>query len=108
MTGLDRIASGDASVIARIRGRRIGLVAHPASVDRRLVHARTILTAAGAKIAALFGPEHGFGGEAQDMAAVRGESSDGVPIYSFYGIIEAELSPTPAQLEGLDAIVVDL
>lgn len=108
LTGLDRIASGDASVIARIRGRRIGLVAHPASVDRRLVHARTILAAAGAKIAALFGPEHGFGGEAQDMAAVRGESADGVPIHSLYGTTEAELSPTPAQLEGLDAIVVDL
>lgn len=107
-TGLDRIASGDAGAIARVRGRRIGLVAHPASVDRRLVHARTVLSHAGARIAALFGPEHGLGGEAQDMAAVGAASSDGVPVYSLYGTSEAQLSPTPEQLAGLDAIVIDL
>jgi len=107
-TGLDRIAAGDGALSARVRGRRIGLVAHPASVDRRLVHARTILASIGAEIGALFGPEHGFGGEAQDMAAVGGGKSEGVPVYSLYGTSEAQLSPTPEQLAGLDAIVIDL
>lgn len=107
VTGLDRIAAGDATACAKIRGRTIGLVAHPASVDRRLVHARHVLARAGAKIAALFGPEHGFGGEAQDMAAVAGARGE-VPTYSLYGTTEAQLSPTPEQLAGLDAIVVDL
>ncbi len=109
LTGLDRIAAGDAGACAKIRGRTIGLVAHPASVDRRLVHARHVLTRAGAKIAALFGPEHGFGGEAQDMAAVgSGRERGEVPVHSLYGTSEAALSPTAEQLAGLDAIVVDL
>ncbi len=108
-TGLDRLASGDNSACARVRGRRIGLVAHPASVDRRMVHASTVLAGVGAKIVALFGPEHGFGGEAQDMAAVGGQrTSEGVPVYSLYGTTEAQLTPTPEQLAGLDAIVIDL
>jgi uncharacterized protein YbbC (DUF1343 family) len=109
LSGLDRIAQGDRAAVAKIRGRRIGLVAHPASVDRRMVHALAVLTQAGAQVAAIFGPEHGFGGEAQDMAAVGGaKTSDGVPVYSLYGTSEAELSPRAEQLAGLDAIVVDL
>jgi uncharacterized protein YbbC (DUF1343 family) len=107
-TGLDRIAAGESKVVSRVRGRNVGLVAHPASIDRRLVHARDVLVRAGANIVALFGPEHGFGGEAQDMAAVGGEKRDGVPIYSLYGTSEAQLTPTPEQLAGLDAIVIDL
>jgi uncharacterized protein YbbC (DUF1343 family) len=108
-TGLDRIASGDAAVVARLRGRKVGLVAHPASVDRRLMHASFVLAHAGADIRAFFGPEHGYGGEAQDMASVGGaRGADGVPIYSLYGATEAELAPTAEQLEGLDAIVIDL
>lgn len=109
VTGLDRIAAGDAGACAKVRGRRIGLVAHPASVDRRMIHASTVLARAGATIAAYFGPEHGFGGEAQDMAAVDGgRTHEGVPVYSLYGTSEAQLSPTREQLAGLDAIVVDL
>lgn len=109
VTGLDRIAVGDAGACAKVRGRRIGLVAHPASVDRRMIHASTVLARAGATIAAYFGPEHGFGGEAQDMAAVDGgRTHEGVPVYSLYGTSEAQLSPTREQLAGLDAIVVDL
>lgn len=104
------MAAGDAAARARIVGRRIGLVAHPASVDRRLVHARDVLHAAGAQIVALFGPEHGFGGEAQDMIGV-GEARDpvtGAAIRSLYGATEADLSPRADWLAGLDALVVDL
>jgi uncharacterized protein YbbC (DUF1343 family) len=110
LTGLDRIALGDPDVIRLIRGRRIGLVAHPASVDSQLRHARAVLEAAGANLCALFGPEHGYGGEAQDMIGVGGakDVATGVPIYSLYGPSEADLRPKPEWFEGLDAIVIDL
>jgi uncharacterized protein YbbC (DUF1343 family) len=109
-TGLDRLAAGDADVVSLVRGRRIGLVAHPASVDARLVHAKQRLVEAGADLRVLFGPEHGYGGEAQDMIGV-GEARDpetGAAIRSLYGASEADLSPRRAWLEGLDAVVVDL
>ncbi|MBC7172899.1 MAG: DUF1343 domain-containing protein, partial [Polyangiaceae bacterium] len=69
-SGLDRIAEGDSEAASLVRGRRIGLVAHPASVDRKYRHAHAVLTEAGARVVALFGPEHGYGGEAQDMIGV--------------------------------------
>ena len=72
-TGLDRIAAGDADALTPLNGRKIGLVVHLASVDRSLRHARDVLGAAGCDVRALFGPEHGLGGEAQDMAPVAGE-----------------------------------
>src|SRR4051812_35784696 len=106
-TGLDRIAGGDADVLRRLRGRRVGLCAHPASVDASLRHARFVLEAAGVSVRALFGPEHGYGGEAQDMIAVAEHAQD-VPVYSLYGASEADLSPRAEQLRDLDLIVVDL
>jgi uncharacterized protein YbbC (DUF1343 family) len=109
LTGLDRIARGDRAAVARVKGRKIGLVAHPASVDRHLVHASVVLRRAGADIVAFFGPEHGYGGEAQDMIGVEAaRDARGAPIYSLYGATEEALSPRPEQLAGLDAIVVDL
>lgn len=108
-TGLDRIAAGDAAAVAAVRGKRIGLCAHPASVDARLRHAETVLKEAGATIAAYFGPEHGYGGEAQDMIGVdAARAPDGAPVHTLYGASEDALSPTREQLAGLDAVVVDL
>jgi len=104
VTGLDRLAAGEVKV-----GGRVGLLAHPASVDRGLRHARTALATVGVDVVAIFGPEHGYGGEAQDMIEVGDlRDPEGVPIYSLYGSSEESLSPRPEQLEGLDAIVVDL
>lgn len=110
LTGLERIANGDPAAVQAVRGRRIGLVAHPASVTSTFVHAKDVLVAAGANVRVLFGPEHGYGGEAQDMIGVTEaiDASTGAPIRSLYGATEAELSPKPEWLEGLDAIVVDL
>jgi uncharacterized protein YbbC (DUF1343 family) len=111
-TGLERIALGDPHVLARLRGRRLGLCAHPASVDSKLRHARHVLEAQGLTISALFGPEHGYGGEAQDMIAVNDAGSArslAEPrVYSLYGASEADLQPTAAQLAGLDCVVIDL
>jgi uncharacterized protein YbbC (DUF1343 family) len=110
VTGLDRLREEG---FARLRGKKVGLLAHPASVDRRLNHALYLMSQAGLKIAALFGPEHGVTGEAQDMEAVEEEEDaidrlTGARIFSLYGTRESSLRPTRAMLEGLDILVVDL
>lgn len=109
-TGLDRIANSDDSVLKLLRGRKVGLLAHPASVDSKLRHARDVLVSAGCDIVALFGPEHGYGGEAQDMIGVTDarDTETGAPIYSLYGKWPENLSPRPEWLEGIDTIVIDL
>ena len=55
LTGLERIANGDPAAVQAVRGRRIGLVAHPASVTSAFVHAKDVLVAAGANVRVLFG-----------------------------------------------------
>jgi uncharacterized protein YbbC (DUF1343 family) len=108
LTGLDRIAAREAEALNLVQGRRVGLLAHPASVDGALRHAETVLEHAGARLAARFGPEHGYAGEAQDMIGVAGEQRAPVPVYSLYGSTFEELSPRPEWLRGLDAVVIDL
>jgi uncharacterized protein YbbC (DUF1343 family) len=107
LTGLDRIGGEAESVV---RGRRVGLVAHPASVDASLRHALDVLIEAGARVEVLFGPEHGFGGESQDMEPVDGAGlgPGGLPLHSLYGSDEDSLAPADEQIAGLDALVVDL
>ena len=106
--GLDRVLEEEPGVIA---GKRLGLICNPTSVDGELRHAADLLAARpGIEIAALFGPEHGVRGDAQDMIAV-GEARDartGLPVHSLYGDSEASLSPSPESLRGLDALVFDI
>ncbi len=95
----------------KIRGARIGVVCHPASVDGELRHALDLLQAAGARIVAIFGPEHGARGEAQDMEGVEDLSLDPrlkVPVHSLYGATFDSLTPRREQIQGLDALVIDL
>jgi uncharacterized protein YbbC (DUF1343 family) len=107
-TGLDRLAE-DETIAGRVRGARFGLVAHPASVNRELVHVRRVLEVIGAKPRVVFGPEHGYGGEAQDMIGVGdARDRDGVPVRSLYGASFADLSPRAEDLDGLDLVVLDL
>ncbi len=97
-----------------LRGLNVGLLTHPAAVDSDLRHAGDLFREApGVRLAALFGPEHGLLGEAQDMISVRDNApasanAAACPVYSLYGSTAASLKPTPAQLKGLDAIVIDL
>lgn len=107
-TGLDRLADGDSRVVRLVAGRRVGLLTHPAAVDRELRPAALVLEAAGAHIGAFFGPEHGLTAAAQDMVGVDGEESAEVPVYSLYGDDVSDLSPSQDWLRGLDAIVIDL
>jgi len=105
-TGLEVLVD---SGLAPIRGASVGLLVHPASVNRRLEHAVDLLRrAGGVRLARLFGPQHGLRGETQDnMVEWRGftESGTGLPVCSLYGEVR---KPTPEMLDSLDALVVDL
>lgn len=110
LTGLDRVAAGDEAALSRLKGRKLGLVAHPASVDAKLRHAVDVLDGAGCDLRTLFGPEHGYGGAAQDMIGVASseDSFQGRPLHSLYGTKASELMPRQAWLADLDAVVIDL
>ncbi|MCC7385841.1 MAG: DUF1343 domain-containing protein [Deltaproteobacteria bacterium] len=110
LTGLDRLVGES---FARLRGRKVGLLAHPASVDRDLRHAVYLMHAAGVSITALFGPEHGVTGDLQDMEPAEEEETardnlTGARLYSLYGTRFESLRPSRAMLADLDVLVVDL
>lgn len=108
--GLDRLAS-DPSVeplVRELKGARIGLVAHPASISRDLSHALTVLALHGIVPRVLFGPEHGWSGQAQDMIGVDDAAGGSAKIVSLYGERYDDLSPKAEHLEGIDAVVIDL
>ncbi len=104
-TGLDVLVHRRAGLL---RGRRFALLAHQASVDRRLDHAAELLgDLRGARLVRLLVPEHGLWGAAQDHAPIRStrDAATRLRVWSLYG---ARRVPTPAMLRGLDALVVDL
>jgi uncharacterized protein YbbC (DUF1343 family)/molybdopterin-guanine dinucleotide biosynthesis protein len=102
-TGLDAIVADPSSLL----GKKVGLVANQASVTSRFVPALDALRGVGVDVRVVFGPEHGYFGAAQDMIPVSGEGTR-VPVYSLYGETFGDLSPSPLQLAGLDAVVCDL
>jgi uncharacterized protein YbbC (DUF1343 family) len=104
MTGLDRVLAGDGP---DLRGARVGLVAHPASVTATLEHAASALARSGVEFGALFGPQHGLRGEKQDnMIESRGfTTTSGVVVHSLYGEVR---QPTQDMLRGLDMMLFDL
>ncbi len=96
---------------APLKGLRVGLVTHPAAVDRRLQSAAALLHAApGVRLERLFGPEHGLAGHAQDLEGVAAgrDPWTGLESVSLYGDTVESLRPTEEQLRGLDALVIDL
>lgn len=105
-TGLDVLRDSNWKPLV---GRRVGLVCHPASVDSQLRHAADLVaTALGVELAALFGPEHGFSGVAQDLIGVGDATAAGLRVHSLYGQTVESLRPSAEQLRGLDALVIDL
>ncbi len=92
-----------------MRGKRIGLLMHPASVSSRFVSARDLIHQVfGDRFRALFGPQHGFVGDRQDnmIESDHGTDADlGIPIYSLYSETR---SPTRPMLEGIDILMIDL
>ncbi len=110
-TGLDRLIAGDELALTPLVGRRIGLIVNPTAVDAELRHAADVLAARrDLRVTALFGPEHGVRGDAQDMIGVDGDRDPGtgLPVHSLYGHTAASLSPTPAMLADIDVLVFDV
>jgi uncharacterized protein YbbC (DUF1343 family) len=107
-TGLDVLVEEGFS---RLRGAKVGLLAHPASVDVELRHVLGLMHGADIDLRVLLGPEHGITGEAQDMESVFEHAIDpltGARVFSLYGASSQSLHPTRAMLEDLDVLVVDL
>lgn len=102
--GLERIRDEGPGPLA---GKRVGLLAHAASVTADGAQALNVLLARGVNVVRLFSPEHGWGGKAAAGEAVQGgrDSTSGLPIVSLYG---DHTRPTREDLAGLDALVVDL
>ncbi|MBS2027685.1 MAG: DUF1343 domain-containing protein [Deltaproteobacteria bacterium] len=94
-----------------LRGKRVGAICNPTAVDDTFRHLADLLREAnGVTLAALFGPEHGVRGAAQDMIGVDSDRDPktGVPVHSLYGKTFDSLKPTPESLQGLDALVFDI
>lgn len=109
-TGLDQLV---AEGFSGLRGRRVGLVTHPAAVDSRLRHSIDLLGhAVEVEPRTIFGPEHGLLGQAQDLIGVAEDESRprGVAprVISLYGESAASLRPAVEDLSGLDALVIDM
>ena len=105
MLGIDVLESEG---FAAVRGKRIGLLTHPAGVNRHGVSTIDVLRRApGVKLVALFAPEHGLYGteEAGKNFADSVDRRTGLPVYSLH---DRTRKPTKAMLHGLDALVIDL
>ncbi len=108
-TGLDVLVAQD---FAPLRGLRVGLVTHPAAVDSQIRHAIELFAnTRQITLGAIFGPEHGLLGQAQDLISVSAAESRKVgslPVHTLYGENAESLRPKAEHLKGLDALVIDL
>ncbi|MBN1626877.1 MAG: DUF1343 domain-containing protein [Deltaproteobacteria bacterium] len=106
LTGLDRFRDGQWE---RFRGRRLGLLCNQASLDSDLRHAKNIISGVlPGNLEALFGPQHGYGGEDQDNMIETGHSVDrelGIPVYSLYSDYR---EPLEEMLDLIDVLIIDL
>lgn len=106
--GIDRLLA-DRGLRRDLGGRRLALLAHPASVTAGLTHSLDALMATGGlQITAAFGPQHGLRGEKQDNMIESPDFVDpvhGIPVFSLYGDVRR---PTPAMLDTFDVLLVDL
>ena len=106
--GLDRILA-DSDLRRPLRGRRVALLAHPASVTADLTHALDALAALpDLRLSAAFGPQHGLRGDKQDNMVESADYLDpllGIRVFSLYGEVRR---PTPAMMDSFDVVLVDL
>ena len=106
--GIDRLIE-DAALRRPLKGKRVALLAHPASVTRALEHSLDALAKLPeVKLSAAFGPQHGLRGDKQDNMVESPDFNDpvhGIPVFSLYGSVRR---PTAAMMEAFDVLVVDL
>src|SRR5262245_35104426 len=106
--GIDRLVA-DAALRKPLAGKRVGLLAHPASVTANLTHSLDALAALGdVRLSAALGPQHGLRGDKQDNMVESPDFNDpvlGIPVFSLYGTVRR---PTAAMMDTFDVLLVDL
>jgi uncharacterized protein YbbC (DUF1343 family) len=106
--GLDRLLA-DPALRAPLAGKRIALLAHPASVTRDLTHSLDALAACSdLKLSAAFGPQHGMRGDKQDNMVESPDFNDpvhGIAVFSLYGEVRR---PTGQMMSTFDVLLVDM
>jgi uncharacterized protein YbbC (DUF1343 family) len=106
--GIDRLLA-DPALRAPLAGRRVALLAHPASVTADLTHSLDALAALpDLRLTAAFGPQHGLRGDKQDNMVESPDFHDprhGIPVFSLYGEVRR---PTAAMMDSFDVLLVDL
>ena len=105
--GIDRLLA-DPELRKPLEGKRVALLAHPASVTKDLIHSLDALFASGLNVSAVFGPQHGVRGDLQDNMMESPDFTDptyGVPVFSLYGEVRR---PSGQSMGTFDTILVDL
>ena len=106
--GIDRLLT-EPALRKPLAGRRVALLAHPASVTQRLTHSLDALAACSdLTLSAAFGPQHGLRGDKQDNMMESPDYRDpvhGIPVFSLYGTVRR---PTAAMMDSFDVLLVDL
>lgn len=106
--GIDRLLA-DPELRKPLAGKRVALVAHPASLTEGLVHSLDALySCPDVRIAAAFGPQHGLKGDKQDNMVETGDEIDpvyGIPVFSLYGEVRR---PSAAMMDTADVFLFDL
>ena len=108
MLGIDAL---EANGFDAVKGKRIGLLTHPAGVNRRGISTIEILRhAPGVKLVALYAVEHGIYNElpAEKLFPDRIDPLTGLMVFSLYNPTSRRFVPTAAQLKDIDAFVIDL
>src|SRR5215469_15645137 len=99
--GIDRLLA-EPELRRPLEGKRVALLAHPASVTKDLTHSLDALVAAGLNVSAVFGPQHGVRGDLQDNMMESPDFTDptyGIPVFSLYGEVRR---PTAAMMDTAD------
>ncbi|MEN8761969.1 MAG: DUF1343 domain-containing protein [Thiogranum sp.] len=106
--GMDRLLQQPA-LQQSVKGCRVALLAHPASVTEDLTHSLDALAQLpGIRLTAAFGPQHGLRGDKQDNMMESPDFNDpvlGIPVFSLYGKVRR---PLPAMMDSFDVLLVDL
>jgi uncharacterized protein YbbC (DUF1343 family) len=105
--GIDRLLA-DPTLRAPLEGKRVAILAHPASVTRDLTHSVDALADAGVNLTAAFGPQHGLRGDKQDNMVESDDFTDPVhqiPVFSLYGEVRR---PSGQSMGTFDTILIDL
>ena len=105
--GIDRLLA-DPTLRQPLQGKRVALVAHPASVTEDLTHSLDALIAADVNVTSAFGPQHGLKGDKQDNMVETEDEVDpiyGIPVFSLYGEVRR---PSGQMMSTADVFLFDL